>query len=164
MPEGPAYLLLRGERPCRSGVVRRAIVQIAAADISMSLDNVLAVCGRCHASLVCAGDRSGAVDGLMGMAAGMVAKLLHRHPWISYAGIFIVSVRGGAHDLDRLHDDHARRLTIVSEAQQNCRRIVALFEARKIASFGVGLLDCAQLLTERLKTFIVRRGDNPGPS
>jgi predicted tellurium resistance membrane protein TerC len=28
--------------------------------------------------------------GLMGVAANLVAKLLNRHPWISYAGVFIV--------------------------------------------------------------------------
>lgn len=71
-------------------VVRRAIFHIAAADISMSLDNVLAVSGAAmhHWSVLVIGLALSVA--LMGMAAGMVAKLLHRYPWISYAGIFIV--------------------------------------------------------------------------
>jgi predicted tellurium resistance membrane protein TerC len=28
--------------------------------------------------------------GLIGIASSYVARLLHRHPWISYAGLFIV--------------------------------------------------------------------------
>jgi predicted tellurium resistance membrane protein TerC len=28
--------------------------------------------------------------GLMGIAASVIAKVLHKYPWISYAGLFIV--------------------------------------------------------------------------
>jgi len=71
-------------------VMRRAIAQITVADISMSLDNVLAVAGvSIHHVWVLAVGLMLSI-GLMGVAANMVAKLLNRHPWISYAGVFIV--------------------------------------------------------------------------
>lgn len=71
-------------------VMRRAILQITLADISMSLDNVLAVAGvAIHHVWVLAVGLMLSI-GLMGVAANLVAKLLNRHPWISYAGVFIV--------------------------------------------------------------------------
>jgi len=71
-------------------VMRRAIMQITIADISMSLDNVLAVAGvAIHHVWVLAVGLMLSI-GLMGVAANLVAKLLNRHPWISYAGVFIV--------------------------------------------------------------------------
>jgi len=71
-------------------VMRRAIAQITIADISMSLDNVLAVAGvSIHHVWVLAVGLMLSI-GLMGVAANLVAKLLNRHPWISYAGVFIV--------------------------------------------------------------------------
>jgi YjbE family integral membrane protein len=70
--------------------VRRAVIHIAAADISMSLDNVLAVAGAAmqHPWVLVIGLTLSVA--LMGLAASFVAKLLTRFPWISYAGIFIV--------------------------------------------------------------------------
>ena len=69
---------------------RRAIAQIAMADISMSLDNVLAVAGASMNHRIVLAIGLLLSIGLMGIAATYVAKLLHRHPWISYAGLFIV--------------------------------------------------------------------------
>ncbi len=73
-----------------AAAVRRAVVHIAAADISMSLDNVLAVAGAAmhHLAVLVIGLTLSVA--LMGLAASFVAKLLNRYPWISYAGIFIV--------------------------------------------------------------------------
>lgn len=70
--------------------VRRAIVSIAAADVSMSLDNVLAVAGaaRDHIEVLLIGLSLSIA--LMGLAATLIAKLLHKYPWVSYAGVFIV--------------------------------------------------------------------------
>ena len=92
-----AKLLAESGLPCSVPVpcgnlaaVRRAVVHIAAADISMSLDNVLAVAGAAmHHIWVLVIGLSLSVA-LMGLAASFVAKLLNRYPWISYAGIFIV--------------------------------------------------------------------------
>jgi len=69
---------------------RRAIVQIVVADLSMSLDNVLAVAGAAmdHVWVLAIGLVLSIA--LMGIAASLIANLLQRHPWISYAGLIIV--------------------------------------------------------------------------
>jgi YjbE family integral membrane protein len=71
-------------------MVRRAVVQIAAADLSMSLDNVLAVAGAAQKHVVVLAIGLCLSIGLMGVAASMIARVLNRYPWISYAGLFIV--------------------------------------------------------------------------
>ena len=69
---------------------RRAIFQILAADISMSLDNVLAVAGaaRNHLDVLVIGLLLSV--GLMGAAANVIARLLERWRWIAYIGLLIV--------------------------------------------------------------------------
>jgi YjbE family integral membrane protein len=73
-----------------TAMVRRAVVQIAAADLSMSLDNVLAVAGAAQKNYAVLAIGLMLSIGLMGIAASMIARVLNRHPWISYAGLFIV--------------------------------------------------------------------------
>lgn len=70
--------------------VRRAIIQILVADLSMSLDNVLAVAGaaRDHLDVLVIGLLMSV--GLMGAAANVIAKLLSRYRWIAYIGLAIV--------------------------------------------------------------------------
>jgi len=70
--------------------LRGAIAQTALADLSMSLDNVLAVAGAAmeHVWVLVIGLVLSIA--LMGLAAAMIANLLQRHPWISYAGLIIV--------------------------------------------------------------------------
>lgn len=70
--------------------VGKAIAQAALADISMSLDNVLAVAGAAlyQPWVLMVGLLLSIA--LMGLAAAMIANLLNRHPWISYAGLLIV--------------------------------------------------------------------------
>ena len=82
--------------------VRRAITQIAIADVSMSLDNVLAVAGAAQGHVLILVIGLMLSIALMGIAASYVARLLRRHPWVSYAGLFVVLyvaismiVRGG---------------------------------------------------------------------
>jgi YjbE family integral membrane protein len=69
---------------------RQAFVQILIADVSMSLDNVLAVAGaaREHPAVLVFGLLLSI--GLMGVAATWIAKLLHKHRWIGYLGLAIV--------------------------------------------------------------------------
>jgi len=69
---------------------RRAIFQILVADISMSLDNVLAVAGaaRDHLDVLIIGLLMSVA--LMGAAANYIAKLLERWRWIAYIGLAIV--------------------------------------------------------------------------
>ena len=70
--------------------MRRAVLQIVAADLSMSLDNVLAVAGASlnHVWVLVAGLILSVA--LMGVAASQIARLLKRFPWVSYAGVLIV--------------------------------------------------------------------------
>ena len=70
--------------------LKRAILQIVLADVSMSLDNVLAVAGaaRDHIDVLVIGLLLSV--GLMGAAAHVIARLLERYRWISYIGLLIV--------------------------------------------------------------------------
>jgi YjbE family integral membrane protein len=76
--------------PGRSPDVRRAVIRIAVADLSMSLDNVLAVAGAAmnHVWVLAVGLLLSIA--LMGLAASLIANLLQKMPWISYAGVIIV--------------------------------------------------------------------------
>jgi YjbE family integral membrane protein len=64
--------------------------QIVIADVSMSLDNVLAVAGvaREHPYVLIFG--LGLSISLMGIAANLIARLLHNHRWIAYLGLAII--------------------------------------------------------------------------
>ena len=77
-----------GAVPAKS--FRAALGQILIADISMSLDNVLAVAGaaREHPAILALGLLVSVA--LMGVAASWIARLLHRFRWIGYAGLLIV--------------------------------------------------------------------------
>jgi YjbE family integral membrane protein len=68
----------------------QAAWQIVIADISMSLDNVLAVAGaaRDHPFALIFGLALSIV--LMGVAASFIARLLNRHRWIAYVGLAII--------------------------------------------------------------------------
>jgi len=70
--------------------LRQAIIQITLADVSMSLDNVLAVAGaaREHLDVLVIGLLMSVA--LMGAAANLIARLLERWRWISYLGLAIV--------------------------------------------------------------------------
>jgi YjbE family integral membrane protein len=83
----------------------QAVTQIVIADVSMSLDNVLAVAGAAHEHptvLI-----FGLVFSifLMGVMSVLIAKLLHKHRWIAYVGLLIIlfvalrMVWHGAHDV-----------------------------------------------------------------
>jgi YjbE family integral membrane protein len=73
-----------------SKTLRQAVTQIILADVSMSLDNVLAVAGAAH-------DHLGAmVFGLalsvvlMGVASSFIAGLLNKHRWIAWIGLLVI--------------------------------------------------------------------------
>jgi YjbE family integral membrane protein len=68
----------------------QAATQIVIADVSMSLDNVLAVAGasREHPWVLVFGLILSIA--LMGLAATFVARLLHRHRWIAFVGLAII--------------------------------------------------------------------------
>ena len=77
-----------GAAPAKS--LRQAIVQIVLADLSMSLDNVLAVAGAAAGSLWVLVTGLAVSVVLMGVAANLVARLLERYRWIAWIGLLIV--------------------------------------------------------------------------
>jgi len=68
----------------------QAAWQIIVADVSMSLDNVLAVAGaaREHPGVLVIGLALSIA--LMGLAASFIARLLQKHRWIAYVGLAII--------------------------------------------------------------------------
>ncbi len=68
----------------------QAAGQIIIADLSMSLDNVLAVAGaaRNHPFVLIFGLSLSIL--LMGVAARFIAGLLHKHRWIGYLGLLVI--------------------------------------------------------------------------
>jgi YjbE family integral membrane protein len=97
--EHQAMEALAGGDPDRSGAVagaaprktmRQAVTQIVVADVSMSLDNVLAVAGAAH-------DHPGVLVfglvlsvALMGLASSWIAGLLQNHRWIAWVGLAVI--------------------------------------------------------------------------
>lgn len=79
-----------GEAPRKT--FRQAVTQIVIADVSMSLDNVLAVGGiaKDHPTWVLAVGLILSVA-FMGIAATFIAGLLKRWPWIAYLGLIIIA-------------------------------------------------------------------------
>lgn len=67
-----------------------AIMQITLADVSMSLDNVLAVAGAARQSTVVLIVGLAVAIILMGVASHFIAKLLVRYHWISWIGLLLI--------------------------------------------------------------------------
>jgi len=78
------------EGPAASKTFLRAAVQITLADLSMSLDNVLAVAAaaRDHPSVLFVGLVLSVT--FMGVAASFVARLIHRFPLLAWAGLLMI--------------------------------------------------------------------------
>lgn len=90
-PEGKD-IAAAGAEPTRPLHFWSAFLQILAADLSMSLDNVLAVAGaaRRHPAVLVAGLLLSVA--LMGVAATVIARVLHRWRWIAYIGLLVILV------------------------------------------------------------------------
>jgi len=67
-----------------------ALTQIIVADVSMSLDNVLAVAGAAkgHIAILVIGLSLSVL--LMGVVANWIARLLDRHGWIAWIGLLVI--------------------------------------------------------------------------
>ena len=80
------------EQSAGAKTMRSAIMQVAVADISMSLDNVLAVAGaaRDHPYIMIFGLLLSIA--LMAVAAQLIARLIDRYRWIAYVGLVIVLI------------------------------------------------------------------------
>lgn len=68
----------------------RAIWQIAVADISMSVDNVLAIAGAANQNIPVLVIGLVVSIALMGVAATFIAQLLQRYPVLSYIGVALI--------------------------------------------------------------------------
>ena len=77
-----------GQAPPRS--IRRAALQIVAADLSMSLDNILAVAAvaRDHPVVLAVGLMLSIA--LMAVSADFMSRILIRHRWIAYLGLAVI--------------------------------------------------------------------------
>ena len=77
-----------GLRPARS--FASAVWAVAVADVSMSLDNVLAVAGasRDHPGILIVGLVFAVI--LMGIAANVIARYIERYRWIGYVGLLVI--------------------------------------------------------------------------
>ncbi len=81
---------LAAQAPGERKTLKGAIIQILVADVSMSLDNVLAVAGAAkeHLWVLVVGLAISVV--LMGVAATFIARLLERHRWIAWVGLLVI--------------------------------------------------------------------------
>jgi YjbE family integral membrane protein len=68
----------------------QAAMQIVVADVSMSLDNVLAVAGAAHEHPMVLVFGLALSITLMGVAASLIARVLNRHRWIAYLGLVVI--------------------------------------------------------------------------
>ena len=91
-----------GIRPAKSFLA--AAWAVAAADVSMSLDNVLAVAGaaREHPGIMVIGLVLSV--GLMGIAANIIARYIERYRWIAWIGLAIILYVAGKMILEGWHD------------------------------------------------------------
>ena len=91
LTEQPEAATAEAEAATQGKTLRSAITSIVIADVSMSLDNVLAVAGAAHeypGMLVFGLVLSIA---LMAFAATLIANLLETYRWLAYAGLAVVS-------------------------------------------------------------------------
>src|SRR5665213_935353 len=89
LPAGGAATA-ESDGPSRGQTLLRAAAQVTLADLSMSLDNVLAVAAaaRDHPAVLFIGLALSVT--LMGLAANLVAGLVQRFPWIAWAGLAMI--------------------------------------------------------------------------
>ena len=83
----------------------RAVVQVALADLSMSLDNVLAVAGaaRAHPAVLFVGLATSVT--LMAVAANLIARFIEKHRWIAYVGLVVILYVAGSMVWQGIVDD-----------------------------------------------------------
>jgi YjbE family integral membrane protein len=77
-------------RPLRQKTFRQAALQIVVADVSMSLDNVLAVAGaaREHPFILAFGLLLSIA--MMAVAANLLGRLIEKYRWIAYLGLAVI--------------------------------------------------------------------------
>ncbi|HVZ13313.1 MAG TPA: YjbE family putative metal transport protein [Bauldia sp.] len=91
--------------PGKEKTLGQAVIQIVVADVSMSLDNVLAVAGAARQNWMALVFGLALSVALMGLAASLIARLLAAYRWIAWVGLAIITyvalsmLYSGAHDL-----------------------------------------------------------------
>ncbi|VIO72106.1 TerC family protein [Bradyrhizobium ivorense] len=78
-----------GKAPPRK-TLWQAATQIIVADVSMSLDNVLAVAGAAREQPIILVFGLVLSIAMMGVAASFIANLLQKHRWIAYVGLAVI--------------------------------------------------------------------------
>ena len=103
-PAGASAETAIGTRPAKS--FGRAALQVAVADLSMSLDNVLAVAGaaRDHPTVLFFGLALSVT--LMALAANLIARFIERHHWIAYIGLVVILYVAGSMIYEGWIDQH----------------------------------------------------------
>ena len=93
-----------GLRPAKSFAA--AAWGVALADVSMSLDNVLAVAGAAkdHPQILVFGLVLSVI--LMGIAANVIARYIERYRWIAYIGLAVIVWVAGKMIWEGWHDVH----------------------------------------------------------
>jgi YjbE family integral membrane protein len=86
-----------------------ALFQVLAADVSMSLDNVLAIAGAARDNFIVLAIGLILSVALMGVASSVLAPLMERHRWINWVGLAVITyvalhmiVDGGAAVIERV--------------------------------------------------------------
>jgi len=100
-----------GLRPAKS--FAGAAWSVAIADVSMSLDNVLAVAGaaREHPGILIVGLILSVA--LMGVAANLIAKYIERYRWIAYLGLLVILYVAGSMIYEGIVDHKVGIMTLV---------------------------------------------------
>jgi YjbE family integral membrane protein len=93
---------------------RETVMQVVLADLSMSLDNVLAVAGaaRKHPLVLFFGLALSVT--LMGVAANYIARIIERHRWIAYVGLVVIVYVAGSMIYDGLVDEELGILHLIA--------------------------------------------------
>jgi YjbE family integral membrane protein len=78
--------------PMQAKSFAKAVFQIVVADVTMSLDNVLAVAGTAHEHPRVLIFGLALSVALMAVASGFVAWLLKKYPWIAYIGLAVIVI------------------------------------------------------------------------
>jgi YjbE family integral membrane protein len=101
-----------GLKPAKSFAA--AAWAVAIADVSMSLDNVLAVAGAAHAhpGILIIGLILSVV--LMGVAANLLARVIERYTWIAYVGLLVILFVAGKMVYEGMVNPHVGVLTLFS--------------------------------------------------
>jgi YjbE family integral membrane protein len=100
-PDTPAV-----EGPPRTKTFLQAAVQVTLADLSMSLDNVLAVAAtaRDHPTVLFIGLAFSVT--IMGIAANFVARLVQKYKWIAWIGLLMILYVACRMIYDGVVDEH----------------------------------------------------------